>query len=445
MRGAPLGRALVIALLLGGALGVPIAPAAASADPCPTSDACLAVHLPNGDVDYVTASQVRSESIAAEGTASGVPDGTNYPQLIPNGDPTDAVTVISALSVNALISPLLAGMNPPVPLSSITFTYMPRGDGTWSILPADELSATPSVFQNPSLLPAYYAPLGQDQIKYVRPLLNNSDSNLIDDQVATQQPANVLDLFVQTGPLLTVTASASVSASATVKIGQPITFTAKSTGDGVTPTFSWTNLNNAREISRQASFTYEFAASGVYEVQVTAAGSDDSAGTATPLFITVGTGHYKGQPHPGGSKSATPTPTPTPSPTPSPSSTATDGPSGGTNPTSATPSASTAGGSTDGQDEGSATPAPAAATPRANSSVASNGEPVVEGQLIGQTVALLTPSGTVVPQTSEGVRPATKLSGVWRVAAGVGSAMAIILLFAAGAVRELRWSRRRGA
>jgi PKD domain len=444
MRGAPLGRALAIALLLGGALGFPVTPAAAAVSPCPTSDPCLAIHLPNGHIDYLTASQLRIEAAAAQGTSSGVADGTNYPQLTPSGAPTDVVTVASALSVNALISPLLAGMNPPVPLSAVTFTYMPRGDGTWSILTADELSGAPTVFQDSSLLPAYYSPLGQDQIRYVRPLLNNADSNLVDDGVGTEPPANVLDLFVQTGPLLTVKASASVSASTTVKIGQPITFTATSSGDSISPRFTWTNLNSGKDISHLASFTYKFAAAGVYGIQVTAAGSDDSAGTAAPLFITVGSAHFKGSPHPGGSKSPSPHPTRTPTepPSPSPSATSTNGAGGSA---SATPGPSSTSGSTTGQGQGPTTPAAPTVSPDARPSDASNGAPVVEGRLIGQTVALLTPSQSVATQTSVGVTPATRLSGIWRVTAGVGSAVAIILLFAAGAFRELRWSRRRGS
>lgn len=437
MRPASLGRALSIGLVLGGVLAVPARPAAAVGG-CLTSDPCIIVHLPHGVVEQVSSTTLRVEAAAAQGQPNGVPDGTAYPQRTNAGAPVADVTVTDALSVNALLTDL----DPPVNLASVSFTEMPRpSDLTWSILPAAELSPAPSVFQNPALMPAYYAPAGQDQILYVRPLLDDADSNLVDNAVQSlSNPAgNELDLFVHTGPLLTVTAASTPAATASLKINQPVRLSARSTGDTVTPRFTWTV--NGAPVSRRQDFTYSFAAAGVYEIQVSAAGADDSAGIADPMYFTVGTTHFKGQPVPGGSPPKPhPTPsrsTPTPAPGSTPSTTSGSGQPGG----SATTTTSTSG-ANHGGPHGPAPAAQPTASPSASLPVPASGLPIVSGRLISGGVALASASGAIVDQTSTGVSPATPLSAGWRAGGLVAAGFAIMLLFAAGAARELRAVRR---
>jgi hypothetical protein len=440
MRRAPLGRALILALTLGGALGVPLLSATAAASPCSPSNPCLAVHLPDGSVDYAFIPAIRADAAAAQGQPNGVADGTNYPQLTPGGGDAGVVTVSDAVSVNALVAPLLASLNPPVAMSSVTFTDMPRSDGSWSILPAAELTARPSGFADPTLLPAYYAPVGQNNILYARPLLNSTDSNLGDNGVSSFNTSNgELDLFVRTGPLLTVTASASVLPPKTAKIGQPISFTSSSSGTAAKVSYAWT-VNGAQQVSSQQNFTYSFPAAGTYELQVTASGSDDSAGTATPIFITVGTTHFRGTPSPG--TSATPTPTPTATAKPTPTLTSTPLPTVSKSAPAVTSSSPTAG-SAGGHKGGTATGAPQRSSPPSPPAHAANGLPLVRGRLIGQSAALLlTTTGPAADESSVGVSPSSRLSVGWRAAALVGSIAVIMLLFVAGAARELRWSRR---
>ena len=416
-----------------------LAPALAAAG-CPTPDPCIAVHLPSGQVDHVSGPAMTNW--AAQAVANDQPNAVANPQQYPQRPPPgitaelDPVSVTGGLSVNALLRNL--GVN----MSTVRFTEMPRPDGTWSILTAGELAVAPNAsFQDPTLLPAYYAEAGSSVIGYVRPLTSATDSNLADNEVQGSE----LDLFVHTGPLLTVTAHASVSASATAKIGQPITFTATSSGDNaVTPTFTWTI--NGSTVRRGSTISYRFPATGVYQVQLTAAGSDDSAGAADPLFITVGTARYKGTPKPGGTKLPAPHQTPSPAPS-SPTTGSQPTPAGGGSGPTGTPSASSAAGSTTGSSTASPhgqTPGAVAPSPQPHSSATprSDSQPLVHGRLIAATTALGTTSGAVLDESPLGVAPAAPVSGGWRAPALLGWVAAIMLLFAAGAMRERRRTRR---
>jgi hypothetical protein len=326
-------------------------------------------------------------------------------------------------------------------MSTVTFTEMPRQDGTWSILTAAELAAAPnSAFQDPSLLPAYYAEAGSSVISYVRPLTSPTDSNLADNEVQGSE----LDLFVHTGPLLTVTAHASVKAAATVKIGQPVTFNATSTGDNaVTPTFTWMISGiNGSTVRHGSTLTYSFPATGVYQVQLTAAGSDDSAGAADPLFINVGTARYRGTPKPGGTKS------PVPHQTPSSPTTGSHPPTtgGGPGPTGTPSSPSAAGGTTGPSPAGTHGQPPVAVAPspppHSIATPVPDPQPLVRGRLIGATAALPAASGAVLDERSLGVSPPSPPTEGWRAPAVAGWVAAIMLLFGAGVVRERRRTRR---
>ena len=68
MRRAPLGRALLATLLIGGAIsGVPVGltAAAGATSRCDTPDPCIAVHLPGGVVQQVSAATLTAEATAA--------------------------------------------------------------------------------------------------------------------------------------------------------------------------------------------------------------------------------------------------------------------------------------------------------------------------------------------------------------------------------------------
>jgi PKD domain len=438
MRRVPVGRALVVALALGGALGVPF-PLSAVPTPsgCAIAGPCLAVHLPDGSITDVSSSTLTGWAAVAvaDNAPNEVVNPQDYPQRDPAGQSVDPRTVNGGLSVNALLADL------GVDVSTVTFTQMSQSDGTWSTLSADELSGAPTVFQDASLLPAFYSPAGQDQMLYARPLRNATDSNLADNAIASP-PNGALDLFVHTGRLLSVKEKAIVNTTTVVtsttviKRNQPISFTASSNDGAVAIKYRWI-LNDGAQISRQQDFTYSFAAAGLYEVQVSAAGADDSAGASAPLYIQVGPAKYRGTPSPGTSSSPTPRATPTPTPiataTPTPATTSHSGP--------ASTSTPAVGGSTGGRSSGPSPAAPAAPSQHPNV-VTADGLPVIRGRLIGSSLSLLSASGSVLDQSTVGVAPVARASVGWRAAGLVAAIAAIMLLFAAGAVRELRWSRR---
>jgi len=402
-----------VVLALGGVVAV--AMPAAAAESCPTGDPCIAVHL-QGGTKYVTATQITSEATAAaDADAANAVQDVQYPETATVAGPYVAL----GLSENALLADLLGSS-----ASGVTFTELTRPyDGSHSLLQASagDLSA-PSSFVG-GLLPVFY--VDGPQILYARPIRSSSDNAAADDEIESAQ-GGPLDLYVHTGPLLTVTASADPM---TAKVGQSITLDASSSGDSVTPTYTWRLFPSDQKIGVGARITHAFAVAGTYEVLLSAQGADDSGGFADPLFVTVGHARVSPShsPSPGGSRTPTPSPSLHPSSTPSPSTSALGGRSGGS---TRSPSPGTSG---SGVASGRSTPPP--------SSLA--GRPVVSGRLIGQGVALLSaPSAPAVGTQAEG-SAATPLSSGWRVSSAAAAIAAIMLLFGLGAARELRWARRR--
>jgi hypothetical protein len=428
MRRAPLSRALLVALALCGALAVPLLSVASATTPgtCNSPGPCLVVQLPNGDADYLDSDAINSAAQAA--IAANAPNAVSQVQYdFSNGKPGQYV--VTGLSVNAVMHNLLT----PQVLSQVTFAEVtvPGTEGSSSFLTGGQAPSNLSAPSNylgpptPGLLPVFF--VNGTVVDYERPLLNENDSAFADDTQSLQN--GPIDLSIHTGPLLTVTAHASISASKVAKIGQPITFTSSSQGDTVMPTFTWTI--NGDVVSHQQDFTHKFTGVGSYEIQVSAAGSDDSAGQSAPLFVTVGTAHYKGSPKPGGTPTPTPSVTPTPSPTPTPTPT-------GSHSGPATTASSPTGSSTSGSP---ASVAPVNARPTTDNRAA-NGQQIVHGRVIAQTVALLTLPHAAPSQNAVGVSPDARVSIGWRATALVASIVAIMLLFAAGAARELRWGKR---
>ena len=423
MRFVSSGRALVAALALGGALAVPAAPAAAATS-CPTGDPCIAVHLQSG-TQYVTASQ-----ITAQATAAADADAANAVQDVQYLYSVSAGTgpfVGLGLSVNALLENLLG----PNGFGQVTFTELTRPiDGSESILQcgAGDLSA-PSGFLD-GQLPVFW--VNGSEIDYTRPLRDDSDNAATDDAIQSDQ-GGALDLYVHTGPLLTVTAHASAT---TIKADQTVTFTASSSGDANTPAYRWTLFGSPHRFAAGQRVTHTFATSGEYEVLLSAAGPDDSAGAASPLFITVGTATSSPSqsPSPGSSGSRSPStsadPTATSHPTATPSGQGSGSPSGSPHP---------GGSATDGS--GPTPSAGASASVRPTPPANPGQLPVVSGRLVGEGVALLTTSGASSAQAQSDAIPSARMSTGWRVTTATGSVLAIMLLFGLGAARELRWSR----
>jgi hypothetical protein len=430
VRGARVGRALLVALATGSSLFVSSSGADAAAS-CPSSQPCIAVHLPDGTVQYVDADAINSEAAAAQNAdaPNAVKPGQAYP-----GSPN---VVNLGLSVNAM----LADLDPPLQ-SAVTFTAMPRpADGTTAVLTADNLAA-PSNYEQ-GLLPAFY--VDGNQIQYVRAPLNDSDDPSTDDGVQSQQDGT-LDLFAYTGPMLHVSDSAS---DANPSAGQSVTFTASSDATAAeSVTYTWTSSDRPTPVSEPV-LSRTFPVAGTYEMFLRASGTDGSGGAADPLWVTVGPSTHTTTPPvtktPGGGHSSPPG-TPKPGPSNGHGNQPTSSPAPHPSPSVSAPGIT-----------GTALPGPSLATiatnarkplvasaerssPPATVVLDNDNLPLVRGQLIGPGAVVL--SGSVPGAAQAGVSPAGRLSRGWRAAGLVGSVAAIMLLFAAGAARELRWFRR---
>src|SRR5271154_1852927 len=119
MRRAPLFRALIVALAFGGALAVPLLPAASATTPdtCNSPGPCLIVALPNGDVDYLDSTDINTAAQAAI-TASAPNAVSQVQYFYGNGIPGQYV--VTGLSVNAMLQNLLT----PQVLSAVTFAQV---------------------------------------------------------------------------------------------------------------------------------------------------------------------------------------------------------------------------------------------------------------------------------------------------------------------------------
>jgi PKD domain len=430
MRRATPSRALLgaLALAVAGGLvtGIPAAiPDAAAAAGCAGSQGCVEVFVP-GSASPVSFTVAQINALADVHNAS-------YTTRIAGGATLeDTPHVMAGLSIGQLLVDASPGIN----LNTVTFTAVPRpSNGTWSTLTTPDLLPG-SDFQD-GLLPCVF--FDGSQLHYVRPLRSDTDTNGTDSfQVA---PGADLEVHAYTGPELSVGATAS---STGIKAGQSVDFsgTVSGAGSGATLDYEWTVDNGAatHTISTAPNPSYRFLTAGVYEVLLTATGSDGSAGLSTPIFVTVGSAPTSpGHPTPGPGRSASPHPPTSPpatggpkpstgssSPTPSKGA-----PGAGHGRASASPSAVSANG---GGSTPSATPSPAANLPAA-------GAPLVDGRLIGQTAALPLASGNL--ESTAAGSAAEPLSDGWRAPAVLAWVAAIMLLFTAGALGERHRNRRR--
>jgi hypothetical protein len=206
---------------------------------------------------------------------SNVADGTNYPVRAttqsPNYNP-----VSNAISVSELLT--LAGVNPV----SVDHTEIMRLSGSWSVLENADL-VDPSARFEGGLAPIFW--INGSETQYLRPLRSPSDTNG-DDQIVASA-GSPLDLYVYSGPLLSVAATATPNQ---VAVKQPVTFTAHVTNptaaDG-TLIYKWIFQDGSTATG--ASVTHSYAVSGTWDPVVTVQGKgNDSGGASQPIPVTVG-------------------------------------------------------------------------------------------------------------------------------------------------------------
>jgi hypothetical protein len=383
-----------------------------AATTCPQSTASVVVHLPSG-TQVVTAAD-----LCPLATVDAQYETRSQPGSEPQADPF----ISAGVPITALLQDV--GIDP----TTVKFTGAVRTtDGSWSTLTnADLVDPT---FAN-GLVPV--VEVNGDSINYVRPLRTDTSDTNATDEIDTDSGVP-LQLYAGTGPLLDVASTASPSQA---RPAQLVTFTATSTPASESPSYTWTFSDGTTAVGDQV--THAFKTPGEYDALVKATGTDGSGGEADPVYVSVG-GPPPSQPvatpTPGGGHPSPPsTPKPGPSPAKMQLSSATPQP---------TPTVS------------ASAPAPLGiriSLPRLATALVNHGSggqrgpelapdlPLVRGRLIGDGAVVLSAAGVSVAQS--GSASAGRLSASWRAAGLVGSIAAIMLLFAAGAARELRWSRR---
>ena len=379
------------------------------------------------------------------------------------------------------LSTALACMQTPIALNAVQGVTVlnldgaPQTDSGSQLGPSD--LASPSDFSDPSEVPVIEA-LGSSN-QYDRPWRGNGDQNFLDEVQQSQNsglPAPI-SIEVFEGPMLTVKVTAS---RASVPVGGAVTFHAIVTGAGATGlSYSWSFGGGAPGSTAPAPRA-RFGSAGQYDVTVQVTDAAGGAGVAA-IPITVGgkpppatgghnrngtgtaprshtptgprrsSGNHPGAPagnskHSGSTTGGTPTtgsatpshPQTTPTTTaPTPTTTATASTTPTTTPTtSTTPRAPAA----------SSHAAPVRTPPhpriRQTSKPASPlTGPVVSGRLISDVVPLApgaSPLVHVVPAAVASAPPARRALRV-SVLPAIGAALAVVLLLALGAGRELGW------
>lgn len=185
-------------------------------------------------------------------------------------------------SIRALLG--LIGVDP----DTVQFIDVPRTDGTWTTLSTEDL-ADPSDFAD-GLQPVFV--VNGDHIDYYRPLYPSSSDTNAADHVQSPDGGD-LAVGVHTGPLLSVTATASPSK---VTTGSKATFTAAVTGGAASSTpyrYVWAFGDGTSGTGRSAK--HAFAQTGSFDAQVTVTGADTSGGVSPAVQVTVGTPPTSGE------------------------------------------------------------------------------------------------------------------------------------------------------
>jgi hypothetical protein len=366
---------------------------------------------------------------------SDVPDGTNYPTRAtaqsPNYNP-----VSNAVSVSELLT--LAGVNP----ASVDHVEIERLNGGWSMLDHADLVDPAGSFEN-GLRPIFW--INGAETQYLRPLRSATDANGNDQIVASAGAA--LDLYLYSGPLLTVVAHATPTR---VAVGQAVTFTASVSNPAARAgalAYTWDFQDGSTATG--ASVRHHFSVAGTwYPVVTVLAAGNDSGGTSQPVAVTIGsvpTGGRAARPggtdtsgrqHAGGPARGAGTTSHTP-PTTSHAA--------GTSPAPARP-----GSASSSATRPVAKPVPTTRVkppPAALRQVAFGGTAIVRGRLISDPIPIPT-AQLVGADPAAGRAPAAAAAslggGAISISAGVAGAGAVLLLLGSGAAVELRSRRRAG-
>jgi len=242
----------VLALLL---LAAGLAPASSSA-----ADRVL-VHTPNGDRTFTDADFAE-------------PDVLDATYVLRSSTNHENQTVARGTSVAKLLQE--GGIAP-----TAGFLRLTRSDGSWARLTADDLKDPPP-FQN-GLKPVLF--LDGDRVRYFRPVRDDSDVNA-DDYITTTDPGQPLEMWLQTGNILSVQASASTNAAGA---GTPVTYTAgpiSGGGDGEQFTVTWKFDDGSTATG--ASVTHAFSTQGSYGAIATVQGDQGSGGASNQVIVRVG-------------------------------------------------------------------------------------------------------------------------------------------------------------
>ncbi len=180
---------------------MPAARSAAADTACPSSGGCVNV-LEYQDGNPTLVQQFTPAQLAQD---SDVPNNTCYDKRFAgekDGETNGTVCVSDALSLHGL----LAASGVDVGGGDL-HTAVLRNDGTWATLTTAELQdpAASGTFVS-SQVPAVYST--GNSVGYVRPLTSFDDANEQDIFTPNDQ-SDPLDVYVFTGPTLTVTAKAS--------------------------------------------------------------------------------------------------------------------------------------------------------------------------------------------------------------------------------------------
>jgi pyruvate/2-oxoglutarate dehydrogenase complex dihydrolipoamide acyltransferase (E2) component len=325
--------------------------------------------------------------------------------------------------------------------ASVDHTQVQRVNGSWSLLDRADLVDPAARFAG-ALAPIFA--INGAETQYLRPLRGPDDTNG-DDQIVASDGA-ALDLYVYSGPILAVTATATPTH---VAAEQPVTLRARVTNataaDGAL-TYTWSFQDGAT--AHGATVRHAYTVPGVWHPVVTVQGrGNDSGGASAPLSVTVGTppkggpggtrGGTSHSPHTGGparSRGSTPDAAPTATATtPSAPAASTPAPSApapnGTPAPSATPAAN-------------ATPARRrrARTHRRTRRVRRPAARLVTGRLISDVIPV---SAAQLARQQRPAALAARSGGATAPPyAGVAATLTVAALLAFGAGLELRARRR---
>jgi hypothetical protein len=280
-------------------------------------------------------------------------------------------------------------------------------------------------------------------LEYYRPLLADPADTAVADDVSGQTP---LVMYVGTSPYQPIDFAISPTDSKKLRPGATVTFTVTNTDSALT--YTWDFGDGSKDKSG-STVSHVFTGDCGCQGTVTATSSDGSVVGQAQTFVTIG------------GKAVKPTPSPTrtqsvpgggvgpaqgggpPNQRPGPGKTPAAHPKASATPTIGLPRLGQLAARNPAGVKPSVAPALANATrplPRVTLTLAGDDRPLVSGQLIGSSVV---PAEQPAPVPQNAVAPSGRLSAGGRVLVTTGSTLVILLLFAAGIVRERRGTRRR--